>query len=366
MKVQAWDPESNSLLGEEDSRLIVVSDLGILAKEWEDGARDVFVASIHDGNPVSGVKVQVLGKNGLPVATASTDKDGRAHLENLHGLSREKAPVLILASKGHDSAFLPLGGYDRFLDYSRFDVGGVQSGERPRALSAYVFSDRGIYRPGEELRAGVIVRANDWASPLDGLPVTLTIEDPRGITVKKEHVKLPPSGLVELRHATADSAPTGNYTIGAYIEKDGRTDALLGSTTVRVREFQPDKMKIAVKLVTDKDGVKTIHGGNEGWVHADGLRGQVTLTNLFGTPAEGRKIRAQLTLSPAIPSFPRLRDYHFFDPMIAKEGASEELPETTTNDKGEATIDLQLQRWKPATYRLSLSAEGLENDKGAA
>ncbi|MEO6953433.1 MAG: MG2 domain-containing protein [Polyangia bacterium] len=355
LHVRAWDPVEKRTLAEEDSRIVVVTDLGILSKQTETGERDVFVASIRTGDPVAGVKISVLGKNGIAVLTAFTDAQGHAQLGSLEHFSREKQPALILAEKSGDSSFLPLGGSDRLLDYSRFDTGGVRSGERPQSLSAYVFSDRGIYRPGEEIRAGVLARANDWKTSLDGVPIELEITDSRGLIVKKQRVKLPASGLVELRHTTPEVAPTGTYTVQAYLLKADKTDALLGSTTVRVREFVPDKMKLAVHFSTEHV---------DGWVKPEQLKGRVTLTNLFGTPAEGRTVRGKLSLSPALPSFPRLADYTFFDPLLAKEAADEDLDEQKTDDKGEATFDLGLQRWKPATYRLTLSAEGFEEGSG--
>ena len=42
-------------------------------------------------------------------------------------------------------------------------MGGIRSALQPGRLSAYLFSDRGIYRPGEEIRAGLVVKAQDWA-----------------------------------------------------------------------------------------------------------------------------------------------------------------------------------------------------------
>ncbi len=355
LHVRAYDPVAKRTLAEEDSRLVIVTDLGILTKESESGERDVFVASIRTGDPVSGVKISVLGKNGLGVLTVFTDSQGHAQLGSLQHFSREKQPALILAEKGGDCSFLPIGGYDRYLDNSRFDVGGVRSGEHPQSLSAYVFSDRGIYRPGEEIRAGVLARANDWTTSLDGVPLELEITDARGLIVKKQRVKLPASGLVELRHITPEVAPTGTYTIQAYLVKENKTDALLGSTTVRVREFVPDKMKLAVHFSTE-------HAS--GWVRPEALSGRVMLTNLFGTPAEGRTVRAKLSLSPALPSFPKLAEYSFFDPLLGKETADEEIDERKTDDKGEATFELGLSRWKPATYRLTLSAEALEEGSG--
>ena len=50
-----------------DSRLVLVSDLGILSKETADGGHDVFVQSIQTGKPVAGAHVQVIGRNGQPL-----------------------------------------------------------------------------------------------------------------------------------------------------------------------------------------------------------------------------------------------------------------------------------------------------------
>jgi uncharacterized protein YfaS (alpha-2-macroglobulin family) len=54
------------------------------------------------------------------------------------------------------------------LDLSRFDTGGVESAGR-RAGNGYLFSDRGIYRPGETTHIGVITRTADWGVAT-GLP----------------------------------------------------------------------------------------------------------------------------------------------------------------------------------------------------
>ena len=88
------------------------------------------------------------------------------------------------------------------------------------------------------------------------------------------------------------------------------------------------------------------------------------LENLFGTPAENRRITAQLTLSPSIPSFRAFPDYQFYDPQYAREGFSEQLADTTTDAQGNATLALNLQRFARATYRLHLVAQGFEADGG--
>ena len=44
---------------------------------------------------------------------------------------------------------------DRQLDISRFDVGGMTNAIQADKLSAYLFSDRGIYRPGDTINIGM-------------------------------------------------------------------------------------------------------------------------------------------------------------------------------------------------------------------
>src|SRR5262249_31924599 len=64
----------------EDTRLILVTDLGFIVKQAKDGSRDVFVQSIRSGLPVDGARVEMVGSNGLPVQSATTDASGRAEL----------------------------------------------------------------------------------------------------------------------------------------------------------------------------------------------------------------------------------------------------------------------------------------------
>jgi uncharacterized protein YfaS (alpha-2-macroglobulin family) len=346
-----------------DSRLILVTDLGAVVKRALDGSQDVFVQSIQSGDPVPGVTVELIGINGQPVATASTDAGGVIHLPSFQGLTREKTPAYYLVRKGGDYSFLPLGRADRLLDYSRFDVGGVAN-TQPERLSAYLFSDRGIYRPGDTIHLGMVVRATDWGKKLTGIPLEADIVDARGAIVKREKLKLSSTGFESVSHKTQDSSPTGMYTANLYLVRSTEQQArrgealpnvLLGSTTVKVQEFQPDRMKLSVRLSAEQP---------EGWVSPQDLKVRINLQNLFGTPAADRRITAKLSLSPAYPIFPSFRDYSFYDPQRAKNGFDEDLPETKTDAQGNAEIDLRLNRFVSATYRLHVIAQGFEPEGG--
>jgi uncharacterized protein YfaS (alpha-2-macroglobulin family) len=346
-----------------DSRLILVTDLGMLVKRALDGSLDIFVQSIQSGDPIPGVTVEVIGINGQPVATAYTDAGGMARLPSLQGLSREKVPAYYLVRKGGDYSFLPFGRPDRGLNYSRFDVGGVANTQAER-LSAYLFSDRGIYRPGDMMHFGMVVRPTDWNKKLAGIPLEMDIVDARGAVIKREKLKLSATGFESVSHKTDESSPTGTYSANLYLVRSTVQEAqqgealpnlLLGSTTVKVQEFQPDRMKLSVKLSAEQP---------EGWVSPKDLKARINLQNLFGTPAANRRISAKLSLSPAYPVFPSYRDYNFYDPQRAKNSFDEDLPETQTDEQGQAEIDLRLNRFVSATYQVHVIAQGYEPEGG--
>ena len=139
-----------------------MSDLGVLVKESANQHRDLFVQSIRTGLPIANAKVQVLGKNGIPVLSSYTDIEGHVAFPSLNSFSNEKAPAAFVISKGDDLSFLPVQASGRWLNYSKFDVGGVHGASNPKTLNGFLFSERGIYRPGDEFNIGMIVKSGDW------------------------------------------------------------------------------------------------------------------------------------------------------------------------------------------------------------
>lgn len=341
--------------GWQNTRLLVVTDLGLIVKTALDGSQDVFVQSIRTGRPVSSAVVSLLAVNGEPLFTRVTGADGIAQFPSLKGLTRDKQPALYTVSKGQDLSFLPIGAGDRQLDFSRFDVGGV-SNASPGQLSAYLFSDRGLYRPGDQIHIGLIVRTAHWAHSPAGVPLEAQIVDPRGDTVRRVNVSVGASGFTDIAYRTLSGAPTGTWTINLYIVKDGHAhDAPIGSTTVQVQAFHPDRMRVTAQLTAQRA---------DGWVAPGGLHAVVSAWNLFGTPAEHRQVSARLTLSPAWPSFRGWRDYHFYDPQRATQSYTTTLPDAVTNDKGNAQLDLDLKKYASATYQLYLQATAYESGGG--
>jgi alpha-2-macroglobulin len=345
------ESEESSSSEVDDKRLILITDLGIIAKTEHNGSQVVFVQSIQTGQPQAGAEVDIIAKNGLAIMQGTTDADGKVRFTKLSGLENDREPILYLVRHQGDMSFLPMQRSDRKLNFSRFDVGGAENAEDANQLDAYLFSNRGIYRPGDTLHIGMIVKTSSWNSPLAGLPLEAEILDPRGLTVKREKLNLAAGGFNELGFTTLESSATGTYSVNLYTVKDNKSDQLLGHVKVKVEEFQPDPMKIAAKFSKP---------ATEGWLHPKDLQALINVQNLYGAPAESRQVTADLTLQPTLPEFKRYRDYHFHDPHIAKQSYTETLTPTITDSSGNAVLSLGLEKYQGATYRLDLTAQAFE------
>ena len=341
----------------EDTRLILVTDLGFIVKQAKDGSRDVFVQSIRSGQPVDGARIEIIGSNGLPILAATTDAGGRAQLPKPSPREdvREKTPQLIVAQKDGDLSFMPLLGGGRELSLSRFDTGGVENAASAQQLSAYIFSDRGIYRPGETAHLGVITRTADWKSSLAGLPLTIEISDPRGLVVSRTNLRLAVAPFDEVTYTSEAASPTGIYQATAYLVKDERRRETLGSTSFRVQEFEPDRLKVRLDL-TDK--------AIDGWLKPDDVKARASVAHLFGEAATNRRVEGELSLTAALPRFARYPDYRFQIGEGLAEPYQERLAPTVTDGTGVAEFNLDLKRFVGRAYRLNLLARAYEAEGG--
>src|SRR5881396_3202736 len=359
LTARGWDPAKKKPIDSvSDSRFLLVTDIGILTKKNTDGSSDVFLVSIKNGQPVNGATVDILGKNGVPIQTATTGADGHCAFPSVEKSEREKTPVAFVARNGDDIAFMPFAREDRVLNFSRFEIEGAEN-IAPEGLDAFVFTERGVYRPGDEIHIGLVVKQRSWGGNLKGLPIETEVLDARDLRVQTKKLTLPETGFTELSYQTANESPTGLYTFNVYLIKDNRRSSLLGSATAQVKEFLPDRMKIETRLSK---------GAPRGWIHPSEMQAFVALANLYGTPATDRRVTGKVELTPSAFSFSEFRDFTFFDPLFDENKNQQEqtvdLGEQKTDGEGHAAFDLQLERFADATYAMLFIAEGFEGEGG--
>jgi uncharacterized protein YfaS (alpha-2-macroglobulin family) len=359
LTARGWDPAKKKPINDvSDNRFLLVTDIGILTKKNTDGSSDVFLMSIKNGQPLNGATVEILGKNGVPIQTATTAADGHCTFPSVEKSEREKTPVAFVARNGDDIAFMPFAREDRVLNFSRFEIEGAEN-IAPEGLDAFVFTERGVYRPGDEIHIGLVVKQRNWDGNLKGLPIETEVVDARDLRVQTKKLTLPETGFTELSYQTANESSTGLYTVNVYLIKNNKRTSLLGSATAQVKEFLPDRLKIETRLSK---------AAPRGWIHPKEMQGSVVLANLYGTPATDRRVTGKVELAPAAFSFPEFRDFTFFDPLVdEKKNPQEqtvELGEQKTDGEGHAAFDLQLERFADSTYAMRFIAEGFEGEGG--
>ena len=338
-----------------DQRLIVVTDLGVIVKETNDGGHEVFVQNLRTGAAVVGADVSVIGANGLAVVDQKSSAEGRATFPNLKDFKNEKRPIAFVVKKDGDLSFLPYKLETQSLSYSKFDVGGIYDNNESDKLNAYLFSDRGIYRPGDAANIGMMIRGRGANASFKDVPITWAVTDARGTEIKREKILANSGDLLSLNFKTSETAATGAYNIQVFVSKKNRGDEQIGSLSVRVEEFMPDRMRISASLSQQTA---------EGWVSPENLKAQVSLKNLFGTPAENRRVVGEVVLNPARPVFKPYRDYSFVALKGDEKPFTETLKSEQTNEKGEASFDLDLARFGQSLYQLRFNAEGYETNGG--
>ena len=179
LTARGWDPSKNKTIkGVKDGRFLLITDIGIVTKQAADNHEEVFLLSIKQQKPIAGATVQILGKNGIALQTGQTDADGHCSFSSVVKETKERSPVAIVARLGDDVSFIPYARQDRILNFSRFDIEGVGS-VLPESLDAFVFTERGIYRPGDLIHAGLVVKRRDWGGNLKGLPLEIEVLDAR-------------------------------------------------------------------------------------------------------------------------------------------------------------------------------------------
>lgn len=360
-----WDDGNDAA----DTRFILITDLGLLVKRNADGTREVFVQSFRQQAPVGEVRIMALAKNGEPLAEATTGADGHAMLPALDGLKRERKPVAIVARRGSDLAFLPWARDDRAVELSRFEISGVKASEA-RALDAFLFTERGIYRPGDPIHLAAVVRTRDWDGHLAGLPVEAVAIDAKEQEAGRFSAKLPKDGFLEFTIPTEESSPTGAWRLElrrpkTAKEKKKKADdenadeneedtVHLGHIVVRVEEFQPDRMKMMAALEPKAAA---------GWLKPENLSAKVELQTLFGIAAADRRVTAKMHVSPGNADFPAWPKYVFHLPQAGNfESRDVELGEKKSGADGKTEFALDVKAFTAPLLRIGVELEAFEPD----
>jgi uncharacterized protein YfaS (alpha-2-macroglobulin family) len=297
---------------ETTGRLLVVTDLGLSAKVAKDGVL-VWVNSLRTAQPVADSEVVLYAQNNQELGRGRTDAQGLLFLPcQTAEVAEELKPSLVTAAREGDLSYLA------FADNR---VGIIDNGVGPYldgACEAFLFSDRGVYRPGETLHVETLVRDAKLAPPAP-FPVLFRVEKPDGKLFREFPATLNVRGAAEFATELPAYLPTGRYTVRTVMPG---TNKELGSTEVALEEFVPPQ--IAVTLAPLPVRVAADHG----------FEVAVSARHLFGRPGAGLPVSASVYVHDAVFEPAAWRGYSFGDPERAAVRKSVELGEARLDGDG--------------------------------
>ena len=327
--------------GQNAVQMILRTDLAPTVWRGQDGLT-VQVRGFADAQARPGVQLSLIARNNDVLGTAQTGSDGVARFPAplLHG-DGPMAPIAIHATAS-DGDFTQLD-----LDRAAFDLSdrGVAGPPPPGPLDAFVWLDRGIYRPGETVQVMALLR--DAGGGEADLPAHVRVKRPNGQVFLDA---VPPRGggaSVHLPVPLSPSAPTGLWTVELLADPAAPP---IGQASFRVDAFVPDRM--AVDL-----------GPAPGPI-VPGTPYEVPLAArfLYGAPGAGLSGKATMQITVASDPFPALSGYRIglAEETYAPDRQDLDLPQTDA--QGHATLTVPLKRAPDSTHPLQAEIAAEVND----
>jgi uncharacterized protein YfaS (alpha-2-macroglobulin family) len=295
-----------------DSRYVMITDLGVSARMAENYLM-VWVNSLTNSTPMPNVAVRLISKNNQTLLEGKTDSRGVAIFKEIKEKIGSFEPFVIVAEQEGDLSYIRLD--ESLLPVSDFDVAG-----RPYLTSGYeafLYTDRGVYRPGDTVRIVSLLRGVDAKVPTS-FPYALTIFDTQGRKFNSFRLNSESSGLTTLDFAVPEYAATGKYNLAAMIGEE----LTIGRAEILVEDFMPDRIKVQIK-----PDASSYQAGRTILTDVDGKM-------LFGPPAAGYQVSGNISIEN-LPFAPKgFTGYAFANSDLSFARMSVDLPDAVLNDTG--------------------------------
>ncbi|KZD03830.1 MAG: hypothetical protein CMO03_11975 [Thalassospira sp.] len=313
----ASDPDQDESWANQPTQWLVVTDLGLSAYSGENGL-SLQVRSLKSAEPVGRATVRLVARNNEILGEAVTRADGWADLSGalLNGTGGKQAVYLTAETRDGDFSFISLT--QPALELSDHGVAGKAP---PKPLQTYLYSERGIYRPGETVKLGYLLR-DDKANARAQIPLTIVLYQPDGKEVFKTVQSPDDLGGGRVDIPISGAAATGKWRIAAY--SDPKADAI-GNLEIQVEEFVPERLEVSA------------HVSAPYMAFGASMPVDVQTDYLFGAPGSGLRVSGDALLQVDHKPFETYGDYYFglasetaqirnaFDPVKSDDSGYAEL-----------------------------------------
>jgi alpha-2-macroglobulin len=235
-----------------EQQLVQVTDLAAHIKIGPKSSL-VWVTRLSTGAPVDGADVTLHDQAGAQVWAGRTNGDGFADVPGTVALKlnnpeyRWEYPfALVVAQKEGDVAFTA-NTWASGVEPYEFGLSQGWEGEKPDS-TGYAFTDRGIYKPGDEVFIKGVMRyriLGELRAPSAGSKAKLTVTDSRGEKVFDQTVTISKYGTFFAKATVPAESPTGFFDVSAVGEVSG--EQVQARTGFRVEEYRAPQFRVDVE-----------------------------------------------------------------------------------------------------------------------
>lgn len=189
--------------------LLVVSRHSLVLKHAPGGQISAWASKLRGGTPMAGMMVTFYDADGSSVGQAETDANGVAKIQsNIAG--DRYSDLIAVGQLGNETT---LAGFSQL--WYTYSYTGSYYGNRTQ-YSAFLNTDRPIYRPGDTVQFAAILRefVDGIYQPLtEGTAVTVKLKDSRYNDVTTLNLTADSFGMVAGDYLLGVEPPLGNYRI---------------------------------------------------------------------------------------------------------------------------------------------------------
>ena len=234
---------------------------------------------------------------------------------------------------------------------------GVPQETFERVYVGHLYTDRPIYRTGEEVFYKGVIRADDdavYGLPEDASGIRLTIEDSQGQELLSTDVELNEFGTFAGSFVLPDDAATGDYGVQVtFPDVRGNQDYIAG-TSFLVAQFRRPEFQVEATA------------SQPGYISGETIAVDFEASFYFGGAVEGAKVDWTATALPTSLRFEGYERYSFSDFDYYRQTTTFEQPDRgsgslTTDRSGIARVELPaLIEGNQGTQSYQISASVLD------
>lgn len=281
--------------------LLQVTNVGISGK-FSSENNLIWVTTLKDGKSIADAYVELRDDRNRVLWQGRTNAEGYVETPGWKNLgivaesSWDKPRVWVFARSGADEAFI---ASDDGTGIYPYDFGiSYDWRPEPERFKGYVFTERGLYKAGEDVYIKGIVREKirgKWEISRMTKRVNLIVYDARGDEVLNNDISVGSYGSFDIKIPIPADAPTGWYEI--VVKPHGVEFTFYGS--FRVEAYRPAQFEVTARC------------DREEYILGDNFSGEIKGWYLYGGPMHGEEVEWAITLSQSYYTPPGHKGFRF-------------------------------------------------------